>query len=79
MIVKKLHRRIQNKWWNKELKYYELTVVTDYMGWFLFGFIPIYLVQLDKQETWESEDKEEIKIKEGILKKYGHLITREKD
>ena len=80
MIVKKLYRRVQSKWWNKELKCYELTIVADYMGWFLFGFIPIYLIRLDKREFWKPDDSsEEIEFREGITKKYSHLITREKD
>lgn len=80
MIVKKLYRRIQVKWWNKKLGEYQLTIVTDYMGWFLFGFIPIYLIRLDKRETWKPDDgSKEIELRAGITTKYEHLIIKEKD
>jgi hypothetical protein len=80
MIVKKLYRRIQVKWWNKKLGEYQLTIVTDYLGWFLFGFIPIYLIRLDKRESWKPDDGgEEIELRAGIMTKYEHLIAREKD
>lgn len=76
MIVKKLYRSVQSKWWNKELKRYELTIVTDYLGWFLFGFIPIYLIKLDEKESWKPDDEEEVELRPGITTKYKHLIER---
>ena len=78
MIIKKLYRRVQSKWWNKKINKWQLTIVTDYMGWFLFGFIPIYLIRLDKREFWQPDDgSEEIELRAGITTKYSYLITKE--
>lgn len=78
MIVKKLYRKIKCKWWNKKRKVYENTTITDYMGWFLFGFIPIYLIELDTYMDIDFEESGEDIIRYGVNKKYGHLMTKGK-
>ena len=75
MIVKKLYRKIRNKWWNKKRQVYEITTVTDYVGWFLFGFIPIYLIELDKREEVDLEEKGTGSIRPGITEKYSYLMA----
>lgn len=76
MIVKKLYRKIKNRWWNRERQVFENTTVTDYVGWFLFGFIPIYLIELNKREDVNFEDTGEGTIEYGIFKEYGHIVRR---
>lgn len=76
MIVKKLYRKIRSKWWDKKRKVYQNTTITDYMGWFLFGFIPIYLIELDTYVDVDFEESGEGIIRWGINKKYGHLMIK---
>ena len=76
MIVKKLYRKIRCKWWDKKRNVYENTTITDYMGWFLFGFIPIYLIELDTYVDVDFETSGEGTIRWGVNKKYGHLMTK---
>lgn len=76
MIVKKLYRKIRCKWWDKKRKVYENTTVKDYMGWFLFGFIPIYLIELDNYVDVDFEKSGKGTIRWGVNKKYGHLMTK---
>lgn len=78
MIVKKLYRKTKCRWWNKERRVFENTTVTDYIGWFLFGFIPIYLIELDKCENVDFEDSGEGTIRYGINEKYKHLMVKDK-
>ena len=77
MIVKKLYRKIRPKWWNKKRKVYECTTITDYVGWFLFGFIPIYLIELDKYEDCDFEKSGKGTIRDGIHRGFGHLMTKD--
>jgi hypothetical protein len=79
MIVKKLYRRVKCRWWNKERKVFERVSKTDYLGWFLFGIIPVYLVQLDKADEYNLEDSEKSEpftLRSGILEKYKKLLER---
>lgn len=76
MIVKKLYRRVHSKWWDNKRKVFECTTVTDYMGWFLFGFIPIYLIELDKKKDVDFEETGEGTIRYGINEKYKHLMNK---
>lgn len=79
MIVKKLYRRVRCNWWNKEREVFERVSKTDYLGWFLFGVIPIYLTQLDKVDEYNLEDSEESEpciLKCGIFNKYKNLIEK---
>lgn len=75
MVVKKLYRKVKCRWWDEKRKVFENTTRTDYIGWFLFGIIPIYLIELGKQEELdfiEGKDKEILEY--GIYKKYGYLV-----
>lgn len=75
MIVKKLYRKVKCKWWNEKRRVFELIEVKDYIGWFLFGFIPIYLIELDGYDNVDFEESGKGTIKYGINKKYGNLLT----
>lgn len=75
MIIKKLYRRIKCRWWNKNLKEFEDTTITDYVGWFLFGFIPVYLIELDKYEDICFESGKDT-LKYGVIEKYKHLMVK---
>ena len=77
MIVKKLYRKVKCRWWNKERKVFEDVTTTDYIGWFLFGFIPIYLIQLGKKEEFDFIEGEEAQVFEyKVFKDYGHLVRK---
>lgn len=77
MIVKKLYKRVKCRYWNKERKVFENVTTTDYIGWFLFGFIPIYLIQLGKNEELNFVDGEEPTVLDfKVYKDYGHLMTK---
>ena len=76
MIVKKLYRRVGLRWWDKDRKVYQNTTVTDYVGWFLFGLIPIYLIQLDKYEKVNFKDTGEVTLNHGVIEKYKHIMYK---
>ena len=76
MIVKKLYRRVKSRWWNKEREEFENTTVTDYIGWFLFGIIPIYLIELNKYEEVDFEESGKGTFEYGLFKKYGYIIRK---
>ena len=78
MIVKKLYRRVRCRWWDKERKVFENTTVTDYVGWFLFGIIPIYLIELDKREDVDFKESGKDTIRYGINEEYKYLMTNGK-
>ena len=73
MIVKKLQRKIRYKWWDNKRKTFERTIIKEYVGWFLFGFIPIYLIELDSYENFDFESGKGTE-RWGIHKKYGQLL-----
>jgi hypothetical protein len=79
MIVKKLYRRTKHRWWDEERGVFQNTTVYEYLGWFLFGIIPIYLIELDKYEKVDFKDSGEGTLEYGIIKKYGYLMTGEKE
>lgn len=70
MIIKKLWRKIKNS----NHKDCEFTEIKEYLGYFLFGFIPIYLIELDSY-TNVKDDKGEDSISWGINKRYKYLLT----
>lgn len=76
MIIKKPYRRVRSKWWNQKRGVYECTTVTDYIGWFLFGFMPIYLIELEKKEEVDFEESGKGVIEYGINKKYKDLMIK---
>lgn len=78
MIVKKLYRRVRCRWWDKEREVFENSTITDYVGWFLFGFIPIYLIELDKCEDVNFKESGKDTIRYGIIEKYKHLMINDK-
>ena len=75
MIIKKLYRASKTKSWDKERRVYEIVTITDYIGWFLFGFIPIYLIEIDKYYDVDFKDTGKGTIRLGIHKEYNHLMT----
>ena len=76
MIIKKLYRKIRCKWWDKERKVFQNTTITEYVGWFLFGFIPIYLIELDKYEDVDFKESGKGTLRYGINETYKHLIIK---
>lgn len=77
MIVKKLYRKCKHKYWNKKRMTYENTIITDYVGWFLFGLIPIYLIELDTYLKVDFEETGEGTITWGVNEKYKYLMTKD--
>lgn len=78
MIVKKLYRKIRFKDWDKERRVFEETKITDYLGWFLFGFIPIYLIKLDTVDEYDFKDGGETILRPAIYERYSNLIIKDK-
>lgn len=76
MIVKKLYRKVRCKWWNNKRKVYENCTTTDYVGWFLFGVIPIYLIELNKYEDVDFEETGQGTLTYGINESYKHLMIK---
>lgn len=77
MIIKKLYRNVRCRWWDKEREVFRNVTTTDYIGWFLFGIIPIYLIQLGKNEELNFIEGEEAEVLEyKVFKDYGHLIRK---
>ena len=67
--VKKLHRKI--KTWNaSDRNNTEYDNVTDYIGYYLFGFIPIYLKQIDRYIRCEDG----YEIREDIITEHKDKI-----
>jgi len=53
MIIKKLYRKFRT--WNAlDEGKTEYDEITDYIGYYLFGIIPIYLKQIDKFTRTET-------------------------
>ena len=76
MIIKKLYRKTKCRWWNKKRNVFENVTTTDYIGWFLFGSIPIYLIELNKVEDVDFEESGKGRFEYGIFKEYGHLVRK---
>lgn len=75
MIIKKLYRKTKCRWWDKERKVFQNVTTTDYIGWFLFGIIPIYLIELGKYEKLDFVGHaDETVLEYGIYKDYGYLV-----
>lgn len=69
MIVKKLHRKF--KTWNAlDEKKTEYDDIVDYIGYYLFGFIPIYLKQIDKFTRSETG----FEIREDVITEHKDKI-----
>lgn len=75
MIIKKLYRATKCKSWNNQRKVFEEVSVVEYIGWFLFGIIPIYLIVLDKYtEVNYADGGGSGTIRDGIIGKYQYLM-----
>ena len=48
MIVKKPYIRVKCEKWNKEEKKFDLVTTKTYIGYFLFGIIPVYLILINE-------------------------------
>lgn len=79
MIIKKLNRVTVCSEWNDERKKYEHITVTDYLGWYLFGKIPLYLIELNKEEQFDYEDLSKPTMMDyTVIKKYSNLLCASK-
>lgn len=76
MIVKKLYRKVDCKEYDAERRKFGNVTTTDYIGWFLFGCIPIYLIELNKNTTFDSVETGEFTVKYGVIEKYKHLMIK---
>lgn len=76
MVVKKLYRKVKCKRYDAKRRVFENVTTTDYIGWFLFGFIPIYLIELNKYEKVNFEETGEGTLTYGINRDYNHLMTK---
>ena len=74
MIVKKLYRKIKFKGWDKKRNVYEIKFINDYIGWFLFGVIPIYLTLIDSVVEYDLEYSE-ITRRKKLYQKCGRIIN----
>ena len=46
MIIKKPWRRVKCREWDRDTKKFQSVTTVDYVGYFLFGFIPLYLIKV---------------------------------
>jgi hypothetical protein len=60
--------------WNEKRTTFEMTIIEDYVGFFLFGFIPIYLIKIDSSIEYDTE-KGTVTSQKQIYKKFGHCIN----
>jgi hypothetical protein len=70
MIVKKPWIRVKCEMWNNTTKEFELVFTKYYIGYFLLGFIPLYLIKI--RETIKF-NKEEI---DTYVSTYGKLLIK---
>ncbi len=76
MIVKKLFCKVKCDMWDKDKKEFLFITTTYYIGWFLFGRIPIYSMEIDQRiENRLGEKPEEHQC--AYYKEYGHLLRKE--
>jgi hypothetical protein len=83
MITKKLRRVVKCKWWDKKYKIYHNVTYTCYLGYYLFGFIPLYQTVISKEEELNYPDVYEDKATDKpyvytpcVYEKYGYLLTK---
>lgn len=74
MIVKKAYSKVRCKHWNKKRHTFEVINVTNYVGWFLFGFIPIYLIELEKYSKVDFEDSGEETVRYGLVDRFKEYL-----
>ena len=76
MLVKKLYRKVKCKEYDAERRVFGNVTTTDYLGWFLFSFIPIYLIELDKKVKFNSVETGEFTAGYAVNKKYKYLMVK---
>lgn len=75
MVVKKLYRGIKCNDWNNDKNQFDEVVVSDYIGYFLFGFIPLYMKKIDEHREWRyGEDNNITNFKTPTYEKWGDKI-----
>lgn len=76
MLVKKLYCKIKCEMWDNDKRQHNFIITTYYIGWFLFGRIPIYSMEIDK--TVKNKLGEEIKEYQHVdYRNYGYLLRKE--
>ena len=76
MIVKRLYCKVKSEMWDSSKMHFNFVITTYYIGWFLFGKIPIYLTEIDKIVNNKLE--EEVKEYRHVdYRTYGHLLRKE--
>ena len=76
MIVKKLFFKTKCEFYDKEKKKFNFVITTYYIGWFLFGRIPLYIVEIDKEVDNRIDDEPKT-YQHKSYEKYGHLLRKE--
>lgn len=75
MIMKKYKRVVKCRDWNKDRKKFEHIIRIDYIGWFLFGLIPLYLIKLNQEDEYNLEGLSEPYLVEESINEKSKLIT----
>ena len=75
MIVKKAYSKVKCKYWDKKRHTFEVVDVTNCIGWFLFGIIPIYLIELEKYSNVDFEESGKGTVRNVFVDRFReHLI-----
>lgn len=75
MVVKKLHRGVKCNDWNVIKNQFDEVVTSDYIGYFLFGFIPLYMKKIDEHREWRyGEDNDIFKFRTNIYEEWRDKI-----
>lgn len=75
MVIKKLYRRVKCNDWNKNKNEYDEVITLDYVGYFLFGFIPLYMKKIDEHREWRyGDDNDVFKFRIATYKEWGDKI-----
>lgn len=75
MLIKKLYRRVKCEEYDAERRVFGKVTTTDYIGYFLFGCIPIYLIELDKEFKFNSVETGKFTVGYRVNQKYKHLMN----
>lgn len=77
MIVKRLYSKTKCEMWDNDKKHFNFVITTYYIGWFLFGKIPIYSMEIDVMvKNNLGEEVEEYRHVD--YRTYGHLLRKER-
>lgn len=74
MIVKKLHRSVRPRFYEKKTNNFLYDEVRDYIGYYLFGFIPIYVKMINRMDIWQNDNGTENKLTFGVYEDFKELI-----